>query len=149
MCYSYASWCSRCVSILIFYVSIIAIIMPSWKGIKEKRWLGDNPIFIFTVFVCPHDYSTVVIMFYCFCFYKVPSRTFGKTWVKSLWSCCKKTETFALTRLAKTFYWRVLFSWFFLQMITRQIPHVHQFITEFLELQNYTFDTDYYRLFCL
>ena len=60
----------------------------------------------------------------------------------------KKTETLALTRLAKTFYWRVLFSWFFLKMITRQIPQVHQFISEFLEFHKYTFDTDYYRLFC-
>ena len=43
------------VSNLYFYVSIIEIIMPSLKGIKEKRLLGDNPIFIPTVFVCPHD----------------------------------------------------------------------------------------------
>ena len=33
-------------------------------------------------------------------------------------------------------------------MINIQIPHVHQFISEFLELQKYTFDTDYYILFC-
>ena len=33
-------------------------------------------------------------------------------------------------------------------MINRQIPNVQQFISEFLELQKYTFDTDYYRLFC-
>ncbi|WP_416861394.1 hypothetical protein, partial [Helicobacter ganmani] len=38
--------------------------------------LGDNPIFILTVFVCSHDYATVVIMFYSFCFNKVPSKTF-------------------------------------------------------------------------
>ena len=50
--------------------------MPSKKGIKEKRLLGDNPIFILTVFVCPHDYATVVIMFYSFYFNKVPSKTF-------------------------------------------------------------------------
>ena len=89
------------------------------KGIKEKLLLADNPIFTLTVFVCSHDYSTVVIMFYSFCFNKVPSRTFGKTLVKSLWSCCKKTETLALTRLAAIFYWRVILGWFFLKMINR------------------------------
>ena len=78
----------------------------------------------------------------------VPSRTFGKTLVKSLWSCCKKTETFALTRLDAIFYWRVNLGWLFLQMINRQILQAHQFISEFLELQNYSDDTDYYRLFC-
>ena len=78
----------------------------------------------------------------------LPTRTFGKTWVKSLWSCCKKTETLALTRLAKTFYWRVVVSWFFLNMITRQITQVHQFISEFLELQKYLRVTDCYRMFC-
>jgi hypothetical protein len=36
-------------------VSIIEIIMPALKGIKEKRLLGENPIFIPTVFVCSHD----------------------------------------------------------------------------------------------
>ena len=59
-----------------------------------------------------------------------------------------KNRNFALTRLATTFYWRALFSWLFLHMITRQIPQVHQFISEFLEFQKYTFDTDYYRMFC-
>ena len=50
--------------------------MPSYKGIKEKHLLGDNPTFIPTVFVCSHDYATVLIMFYSFCFNKVPSKTF-------------------------------------------------------------------------
>ena len=50
--------------------------MPSAKGIKEKRLLGDNTIFTLTVFVCSHDYATVVIMFYSFCFNKVPSKNF-------------------------------------------------------------------------
>ena len=62
------------------------------KGIKEKRLLGDNPIFTLNVFVCPHDYDTVLIMFYSFCFNKVPSRTFGKTWVKFMWFCCRKQK---------------------------------------------------------
>ena len=52
------------------------------KGIKEKRLLGDNPTLLSTIFVFSHDYATVVIMFYSFCFNKVPSKTFGKTWVK-------------------------------------------------------------------
>ena len=51
-------------------------------------------------------------------------------------------------RLAKTFYWRVIFSLFFLQMINIKITKVQQFILEFLEFQKYTFDTDYYILFC-
>ena len=62
------------------------------RGVKRYRLLGDNPIFILTVFVCPHDDACVVIMFYSFCFNKVPSRAIGKTWVKSLWSCCKKQK---------------------------------------------------------
>ena len=32
-------------------------------------------------------------------------------------------------------------------MITRQIPQDHQFVSEFLEFQKYTFDTGYYKLF--
>ena len=32
-------------------------------------------------------------------------------------------------------------------MINRKIPHVHQFISEFLELPMYSKVTDYYRLF--
>ena len=50
--------------------------MPSLKGIKEKRLLGDNPTLLPTIFVCSHDYATVVIMFYSFGFNKVPSKTF-------------------------------------------------------------------------
>src|SRR3989337_1610891 len=55
--------------------------MPSLKGIKEKRLLGDNPTLLPTVFVCSHGYSTVVIMFYIFCFNKVPSKAFGVVWM--------------------------------------------------------------------
>ena len=43
--------------------------------------LEDNPIFLTTVFVCSHYYATVVIMFYSFCFNKVPSKAFGIVWV--------------------------------------------------------------------
>ena len=64
-------------------MSIIEIIMPSLKGIKEKRLLGDNPTLLPTVFVCSHDYATVVIMFYSFCFNKVPSKTFGMAYSDS------------------------------------------------------------------
>ena len=45
------------------------------------RLLGDNPTLLPTVFVCSHDYATVVIMFYCFCFSKVPSKAFGIAWM--------------------------------------------------------------------
>ena len=67
------------------------------------------------------------------------------------WSLCDlavKTETFAITRIAVIFYRRVVLGWFFFKMINRQIPHVHQFISEFLELQKYSKVTDCYRLFC-
>ena len=57
-------------------MSIIEIIMPSLKGIKEKRLLGDNLIFLPSFFVCSHYYATVVIMFYSFCFNKVPGKAF-------------------------------------------------------------------------
>ena len=50
--------------------------MPSLEGIKEKRLLEDNPALLPTIFVCSHDYATVVIMFYSFCINKVPSKTF-------------------------------------------------------------------------
>ena len=43
--------------------------------------MGDNPIVIPTIFVCPHDYATVVIMFYSFGFNKVPSKAFGIVWM--------------------------------------------------------------------
>ena len=59
-----------------------------------------------------------------------------------------KTETLALTRIAAIFYWRVILGLLFSKMINIQIPHVQQFISEFLEFQKYTFDPDYYRLFC-
>ena len=39
--------------------------------------MGDNPTLLPTVFVCSRYYATVVIMFYCFCFNKVPSKAFG------------------------------------------------------------------------
>ena len=51
--------------------------MPSLKGIKEKRLLGDNPTLLPTVFVCSHDYATVLIMLSSFCFNEGPSKAFG------------------------------------------------------------------------
>ena len=66
----------------------------------------------------------------------------------SLYDLAVKNRNFALTRLAVTFYWRVLLGRLFLQRINRQITQVHQFIWEFFEFQKYTFGTDYYRLFC-
>ena len=53
-----------------------------------------------------------------------------------------------LTRLAAIFYWRVILGLSILHMINRQFSQVQKFISEFFEFQKYTFDTDYYRLFC-
>ena len=38
--------------------------------------VGTQPNIYPSVFVCPHDYATVLIMFYRFFFNKVPSKTF-------------------------------------------------------------------------
>ena len=64
--------------------------MPSQKGNKQKRLLGDNPTFIPNVFVRSHDYATVVIMFYSFCVNKVPSKAFGIVWMIVDLIMCKK-----------------------------------------------------------
>ena len=45
------------------------------------------------------------------------------------------------------FYRRMLLSWLFLHNINRKISHVHQFISEFLELQKYSKYSDCFRLF--
>ena len=63
MCLPCDSWCSFHVSILIFYASIIEIIMTSLKGIKEKCFLGENPTLLPTI-----DYDIVLIIFYWFYF---------------------------------------------------------------------------------
>ena len=109
--------------------------------------LGDNPIFTLTVFVCPHDYATLVIMFYSSCFNKVPSRTFGKTWVMFMWSCCKKQKLcpheFSCHFLQKSTFKLILFAidWY---KNCLGLPN----LVGILEFHKYMFDTDYYRLFC-
>ena len=65
-----------------------------------------------------------------------------------MWSCCKKQKLCTHEISFHFFYWRVLLSWFFLQKINRQIPHGHQFSSEFLELHNYSRVIDFYSLFC-
>ena len=50
------------------------------KKALKKRLLGDNPTFTPIVFVCSHDYA-VIVMFYSFCFNKVPSKAFGIVWM--------------------------------------------------------------------
>ena len=69
--------------------------MPSLKGIKEKRLLGDNPTLLPTVFVCSYDYATVLIMFDSFCFDKVPSKAFGIAWIIVDLILCKNRNVFA------------------------------------------------------
>ena len=68
------------------------------KGIKEKRLLGDNPTLLPTVFVCSHDQATIVIMFYCFCFNKVPSKAFGIVWMIVDLNLCKNSNFCAQSR---------------------------------------------------
>ena len=46
------------------------------KALKKSACWETTQYFILTVSVSPHDYATVVIMFYSFCFNKVPSKTF-------------------------------------------------------------------------
>ena len=71
----------------------------------------------------------------------------GRLGWKLMRSCCKKQKLSAHEISCYFFYRRVILSWFFLQKINRQIPHVHQFISEFLELHKYSRVTDYDR-FC-
>ena len=42
----------------------------------------------------------------------------------------------------------MILSWLIFNKINRQIIHVHQFISEFLELHKYSGVIDYYTLFC-
>ena len=72
--------------------------MPSLKGIKEKCLLGDNPTLLLIVFVCSHDQATTVIMFYCFCFNKVPSKAFGIVWMIVDLNLCKNRNFCAQSR---------------------------------------------------
>ncbi len=97
--------------------------MPSLKGIKEKRLLGDNPTLLPTVFVCSHDYATVVIMFYCFCFNKVPSKAFGIVWMIVDLNLCKNRNFCAQSRKFKNSLERD-FDLNVLQVIYIQIPYV-------------------------
>ena len=97
--------------------------MPSSKGIKEKRLLGDNPTLLPTVFVCSHDYDTVVIMFYCFCFNKVPSKAFGIVWMIVDLNLCKNRNFCAQSRKFENSLERD-FDLNFLQVIDIQILYV-------------------------
>ena len=84
--------------------------------------------------MCPHDYDTVVIMFYSFCFNQVPSKTFRIAYSDS---CVDPAENQKrapdLILFALDWYTNFL-----------GLPN----LVEFLEFQKYTFNTDYYRLFC-
>ena len=60
--------------------------------------MGDNPTLLPTVFLYSHDYATVVMMFYCFCFNKVPSKAFGIVWMIVDLILCKNRNFCAQSR---------------------------------------------------
>ena len=121
--------------------------MPSYKGIKEKCLLGDNPIFLPTVFVCSHDYATVVIMFYSFCFNKVPSKAFGIVWMIVDLILCKKHKLLLpvqkFLKFTGMWFWSEVFThdWY---KNSLRCPN----FSEFLKLQKSGGCSDHYRLFC-
>ena len=90
---------------------------------KEKRLLGDNPTLLPTVFVCSHDYATVVIMFYSFCFNKVPSKAFGIVWMIVDLILCKNRNFCAQSKNFKNSLERA-FDLNFLYVIYIQIRYV-------------------------
>ena len=93
--------------------------------------MGDNPIFTFTVFVCPHDYATVVIMFYSFCFNKMPSKTFRMAYDDSCVKSCWKSETFAPSKLVLIIHTNVILIWFLLIWIGTHIYQVFLIYQDF------------------
>ena len=93
------------------------------KGIKGKRLLGDNPTLVPTVLVCSHDYAIVVIMFYCFCFNKVPTKAFGIVWMIVDLKLCKNRNFCAQSRNFENSLERA-FDMKFLQVIDIQILYV-------------------------
>ena len=83
-----------------------------------------------TVFACSHDYSTVLIMFYSFCFNKVPSKAFGIVWIivdlilcKNRNFCVKCRNSYLLVEHGKILI--------FLQLMVIQIFYVDLFFQNF------------------
>ena len=78
----------------------------------------------------------------------VPSKTYRIIYDDSLCDIAVKNGNFCAHEISCHF---LLESDFRLSLFAddyRQIPHVHQFTSEFLELQKYSDDTDFCRLFC-
>ena len=74
--------------LLFFRIFGVADIWLEYRLLQTFLFLTDSVfIVLFAYFVCSHDYATVVIMFYCFCFNKVPSKAFGIVWMVDLNLC--------------------------------------------------------------
>ena len=115
--------------------------------------VGRQPNFIFVLWfwsclVINNSSSLWLDVVLCFNYFLCQVEPLGRLGWKLIWSCWKKNRNFALTRIIVIFNRRVILSWFFLKKINREIPHVHNFISEYLELRKYSKVTDYYRLFC-
>ena len=108
--------------------------------------LGDNPTLLPTVFVCPHDYATVVIMFYSLCLNKVPSKSFGIVWMIVDLILCKNRNFCAHSRRFENSLERAFDLNFFTQDWYTNFLGCPNF-SEFLELQKYRKFPDYHRLF--
>ena len=109
--------------------------------------LGENPTLLRTVFVYSHDYATIVIMFYFFCFNKVPSKAFGIVWMIVDLNLCKKQK---LLHSVQEF-WKFTRMCFRSELFTgdRYTNYLRcPNFSEFLELQKYGWSIDYFRLFC-
>ena len=107
--------------------------------------LGDNPTFTPTVFVCSHDYATVVIMFYSFRFNKVPSKALGIVWIivdlilfKNRNLCAQWQNCLKLLERRKILN--------FLQLIYIQISYVFLFVQNFWSyrsMESFQITTEY------
>ena len=107
--------------------------------------LGDNPTLLPTVFVCSLDYSTVLIIFYSFCFNKVPSKAFRMVWMIVDMILCK-IVTFVSSTKNPIIYWNVILVWNFYTWFIYKFP-IFSYFFEFLELQKYGHYSDHYRMF--
>ena len=97
--------------------------------------------------MCPHDYATIVIMFYSFCFNRVPSKNFRMAYGDS---CVDPAENQKLLHPVNYYFNSqkgasdlILFS---LDWYTNCLGLLN--LVGFLEFRKYTFDTYYYIMFC-
>ena len=70
------------------------------KALKKRACWETTQHFYLLFFVCSHDYATVVIIFYCFNFNKVPAKTFGMAYGDSWFDLAEKKK---LLRSGKQF----------------------------------------------